>query len=395
MTSLSRIDNGDAAGPKTTELSDLAISFTRGDQLVELMGVDIPNQRLNFYLLAFGHACRLSDSGCTATDLLGSRAERDWSSWTLYQADDIEDTGLSCFSCHQSEGADTPKHFLMRQNPFSWLHWGKVDESSRALGCPGGSRILLSPVPRPDATHLVPDLDGMFVQAHADETQFAGIPTGAVVQQRSGFRVSEGWLRMVSALTSRDSPPNRPVDNVKKFPIGEPYPFITSLVLTDQYCPNPTTKTWNDYRQSVLLERGLPVPYYKFDVIDTAVGEKARADYAGFLRDARSSDPIDVLSPLMSEDVAAGVGFLPSADSDAPTILRQMCVRCHTGTENTSMRRARFDARNLDKLRPETMEAVMQRVQLSEGDPELMPPRRSGHLPAWAIDRIKEYFASR
>jgi hypothetical protein len=41
------------------------------------------------------------------------------------------------------------------------------------------------------------------------------------------------------------------------------------------------------------------------------------------------------------------------------------------------------------------MEAVMRRVQLPERDPELMPPRRSGHLPTWAIERIKEYFASR
>jgi hypothetical protein len=97
----------------------------------------------------------------------------------------------------------------------------------------------------------------------------------------------------------------------------------------------------------------------------------------------------------MGDDVATAVGFLPSDDSDAPTILKQMCVRCHTGTENSGTRRARFDARNLDKLLPETKEAVMRRVQLPERDPELMPPRRSGHLPTWAIERIKEYFASR
>ena len=97
----------------------------------------------------------------------------------------------------------------------------------------------------------------------------------------------------------------------------------------------------------------------------------------------------------MSEDVATAVGFLPSADSDAPAILKQMCVRCHTGTENSGTRRARFDARNLDKLLPETKEAVMRRVQLPERDPELMPPRRSGHLPTWAIERIKEHFANR
>jgi len=104
---------------------------------------------------------------------------------------------------------------------------------------------------------------------------------------------------------------------------------------------------------------------------------------------------LDILSPLMSDDVATAVGFLPSVESDAPAILRQMCVRCHTGTENSESRRARFDARNLDKLRPETIQALLRRGQLRETDPELMPPRRSGHLPAWAIERIKAYFEGR
>ena len=43
----------------------------------------------------------------------------------------------------------------------------------------------------------------------------------------------------------------------------------------------------------------------------------------------------------------------------------------------------------------ETMQALLRRVQLREADPELMPPRRSGHLPAWAIERIKAYFEGR
>ncbi|HMI88365.1 MAG TPA: hypothetical protein VK550_29985 [Polyangiaceae bacterium] len=394
MMSIAPYDKGDAGGPRV-ELTDLAVSFTRGDQLVELMGIDIPNQRINFYLLAFGHPCHSSEGGCTATDVLGARIERDWSSWTLYQAEDIEDTGLSCLSCHQSEGPGKPRHFLMREFAFSWLHWGNVAETSRPIVCPGGGpRILLSPVPRPDATHVIPDLDGMFAHAHAGETHYAGIPVDAIINQRSGFRTSAGVQRMRAALMSRDGLP-RSDNKEERFSIGEPYLFNTLGTITDQYCPNPTLTTWNNYRNSVLLERGLPVPYYQYDVIDTEAGAKARADYAGFLRDAKGSDALDILSPLMSEEVATGVGFFPSVDSDAPTIVRQMCVRCHTGTEDGSTRRARFDARNLDQLRPETMEAVMQRVQLPEGDPYLMPPRRSGHLPAWAIERIKAYFAGR
>jgi hypothetical protein len=284
----------------------------------------------------------------------------------------------------------------MRQFAPEWLHWGHGPEVAPNFGCPGGGpRIVLSPVPRADATHLIPNLGAMFSQAHAGETHYAGIPIDTIITQRSGFRISFGVRRVRAAIMSRDGFPQGAENTESKFAIGEPHPFDTFRTFMDQYCPSATLTTWNNYRKNVLLDRGMPVPYYQFDVIDTEAGAKARADYAGFLRDAKTSDALDILSPLMSEDVATAVGFLPSADSDAPTILRQMCGRCHTGTENSSSRRARFDARNLDKLLPETKEAVMRRVQLPERHPELMPPRRSGHLPTWAIKRIKEYFASR
>ena len=283
----------------------------------------------------------------------------------------------------------------MRQFAPEWLHWGLIAEAAPNLGCPGGGRILLSQVPRPDATHLIPNLGAMFSQAHAGETHYAGIPLDTIIMQPSGFRISFGVNRVRAAMMSRNGFPQRVENNESRFPIGEPHPFDTFRTFMEQYCPNATPTTWTNYRQKVLLDKGMPIPYYQFDVIDTEAGAKARADYAAFLRDAKTSDALDILSPLMSDDVATAVGFLPGADSDAPTILKQMCVRCHTGTENSNTRRARFDARNLDKLLPETKEAVMRRVQLPERDPELMPPRRSGHLPTWAIERIKEYFASR
>jgi hypothetical protein len=49
ITSLAPYDDGEDAGERArAEFTDLAISFARGDQLVELMGIDIPNQRVNF-----------------------------------------------------------------------------------------------------------------------------------------------------------------------------------------------------------------------------------------------------------------------------------------------------------------------------------------------------------
>jgi hypothetical protein len=380
---------GDGARPGFA--TDLAISFTRGDQLVELLGLDVENRRLNFYLLAFGHACRAAGN-CTATDVLGPRIERDWTSWTLYQDEDIEDTPLACLVCHQSEGPGMPKRVLIRQFAPPWLHWGQPSSATFELGCADRSRVLLSQVPRPDATAVIANLAGSFVQAHAGESHFAGVPIDTLLAQRSGEEVFNIARQMRAAILRRDGiSTNRESD----FPLEEPHKFNSIGVITEQYCPNPVIDTWNAYRNDVLLQRGLPIPHHQFDVIGTDAGVAARTDYAAFLQRAGSSDPLEILAPLMGDDVATAVGFYPSPDADAPAILRQMCGRCHTGMETPGTRRAAFDARNLERLNPLTMAAVMRRLRLAADDPELMPPRRAGEMPAWAIDRIGAYFATR
>ena len=102
-----------------------------------------------------------------------------------------------------------------------------------------------------------------------------------------------------------------------------------------------------------------------------------------------------VLPGLKAMNPGTAVGFLPDPNGDAPAILREMCGRCHTGQEDPGMRRARFDARNPPRLTRASMSEAMRRMQLAEQDPEVMPPRRAGHLPAWAIQRISDYFATR
>ena len=59
------------------------------------------------------------------------------------------------------------------------------------------------------------------------------------------------------------------------------------------------------------------------------------------------------------------------------------------------MRRARFDARSLERLTPASTSEAMRWIQLAERDPKVMPPRLAGRLPAWAIERMGAYFADR
>jgi hypothetical protein len=392
MLSLEPYLSGDDAGlPQSA--TDLAIAFTRGDQMVEMLGVDVPNQRLNFYLLAYGHVCRAAGD-CTASDVLGPRIERDFTSWTLYQAEDIEDTPLSCLSCHQSGGPGTPRRFLMRQFALPWLHWGESSVAMTTMRCADGSRLALSQVPTSGAT-LVPNLGGTFARAHSGETLYGGEPIGSLIERRSGAVVSDAAKQVRAAILRRDGNPSLD-DNVEEhFPLQEPFPFDSDKVLQGDYCPEGTKDAWNGYRQRVLLSEGFPIPYYGYDILQSEQGASVRADYAAYLGANPSNDVFDILSPLVSDEIGSAVGFLPDPQVDAPAILRQMCGRCHTGHEDPGMRRARFDARNPERLTRASMTEAMRRIRLAERDPEVMPPRRAGHLPAWAIERIAAYFADR
>ena len=76
-------------------------------------------------------------------------------------------------------------------------------------------------------------------------------------------------------------------------------------------------------------------------------------------------------------------------------ILRGLCVRCHAKDTEASLKRAAFDVEALDVIQPATFEAVRARLTVPKNSPELMPPRRVGELPDWAIGRILDYLRDR
>ena len=85
----------------------------------------------------------------------------------------------------------------------------------------------------------------------------------------------------------------------ERFAVAEPHPFSTPDVLREAYCEGKRDY-WNGYRDRVLRQNGFPIPYHQYDVLDEKAGPAARADFAGFLREAGTREPFDVLSSLMS-----------------------------------------------------------------------------------------------
>jgi hypothetical protein len=282
----------------------------------------------------------------------------------------------------------------MRQFLLPWLHWGESSVAITTTRCTDGSRLALSHVPTGGAT-LVPNLGSTFARAHAGETVFGGEPIESLIERWSGAEISDGAKQVRAAVLRRDGNPSLAENVEERFPLEEPFPLDSDQILQGDYCPGGNRDAWNGYRQRVLLHEGFPIPYYGYDILESEQGAAARADFGAYLRANPSSDAFDILSPLVSDAIGTAVGFLPDPDGDAPAILRQMCGRCHTGHEDPSMRRARFDARSPERLTPARMSEAMRRIQLPERDPAVMPPRRAGRLPVWAIERIGAYFSAR
>jgi hypothetical protein len=352
-----------------------AVAFARGEQMVELVGYDPVARDFNFYLLRFRQACTLTR--CSPGDLLTAKVETEWTGWTLYADRDLEDSPLDCLSCHRPDGASTPKRLLMRQLFPPWMHWSGFQDFFPKLQC--------------DSTQLPPDADvpddlafqgeGLAAIGQAPDGSYAGIPTDELSGAASGHDLSS-FIAIAGATIEgggfQEGLARR----------GEPDRFDSTGILCERAVGR--SDLWQRYRTE-LLERGLPVPHRDFDVLDSAKRAEATTDLAAFLARNAATDAFELASGLMSAEAQEGCGFVPAQTDDAPTILRRMCVRCHASTTEPRLRRARFNAEALDRLDSETAAAIWKRVTANRSSPELMPPRRAGELPGWALTKIEAF----
>jgi len=105
---------------------------------------------LNLYLLHFEQACNAS--GCSPEDLLTPAIEENWTSWSLYEDEDLTNTVFDCTQCHQPDGLDGKKLLRMQEHLDPWTHFFKKDR-------PGGKALLAD-----------------FHAAHGDSERYGMIP---------------------------------------------------------------------------------------------------------------------------------------------------------------------------------------------------------------------------
>lgn len=354
-----------------------AVGFNRGEQLVELVGLDPSTYEYNFYVMRFEQEC--NRSRCTLEDLLTEKIERDWTDWTLYSDVDLEDTPLDCLSCHLPFGPGSHKLLLMRQVLDPWMHWGEFR---------GGNERFLCPVPPKDGGpgEVVVTADGLdaLLALEGPRGHYAGIPVSELHAAKSG----EVFVTFVADAEQyiRTSP----------YPHDYPYEqllFQTREVVCERFYTG-TSPTWDEERR-VSLSKGLPVPFYGPDVLDPAGRAEILEDRTAFLERHAGQDAFGVLSSLMGTEIATAVGFFPRPEDTAPEILHALCIRCHANSTESRLRRSRFNAESVDRIEPAAFREIQRRLRLPKSSPELMPPRRVGELPPWAITRLEAYLSAR
>jgi hypothetical protein len=350
-----------------------ALSFARGEQLVELVALDTTTFDWNFYLLSFTQAC--SEPGCTPEQLLTEQVEHDWTGYTLYSDRDLVDTPLDCLSCHLPYGAGTHKLLLMRELPDPWLHWGDFRGVDETANCSqDGPKV-------PDPGRHVPG-DGLdlLVSIEGRTGSYGGIEVGELADSKSGRLMSDFYVD--ARLVINDSPYGGNYPQVER-------EFDSAAVLCE-LLDSPTSARWELYRDE-LAGLGLPVPAPAADILDPEKRYAFQTDRAAYLAEHTDAAALDVASGLLARDVLTQAGLVPREQDDTPRILRQMCVRCHGQDTPEELRRARFDATALDHFTPVSARSIKARLRLPRTSPDIMPPLRSGELPSWAIERVEAY----
>lgn len=354
----------------------IAVAFTRGEQFVELVGLDPKSYEYTFYLMHFEQEC--NRSRCTPEDLLTEKIESGWTSWTLYADVDLEDTPLDCVSCHLPFGAGTHKLLLMRQVFDPWMHWGDFRGGDEGFLCPV--------VPEDGHGEVVVTSDGLdpLVKLEGQEGRYAGVPVQELNASESGKVFVSFIADAEQAIRTSPYPNDYPYEQLA---------FQTREVLCERFHTGKSP-TWERHRRESLA-RGLPVPYYGPDVLDPDRRAEVLADRGAYLRRHEDEAAFDVASGLLGADVATAVGFSPRSEETAPEMLTAMCIRCHASTTDQRLRRSGFNAESIDRVEPALFHKVMRRLRLPKTSPELMPPVRTGELPDWAITRIETYLRDR
>lgn len=288
-----------------------AVGFLRGEQLVELVGLDADGQ-LNFYILRFEQACNRTPKGCDLADLLTPSLESDWTGWSLYQDRDLINTPLDCLVCHQPGGPSARRHLRMQELRAPWLHW-----------FPGNAMGI---------TESETTLSANFLEAHAGEERYGGVPLSLVgtTDPQSGAPGLESFVNAQSVTDHPDHPGGDATD-------ADTQAFSSAAVLAER--DQGSRATWERYQEQAKRGLRLPIPFYDVDTSDPALRSAAVAAYRSVVFERASPASLLDLREIFRPEARTSLSFEASEGEDAATTTPS--IRPSAGRDSTRRASAR------------------------------------------------------
>jgi mono/diheme cytochrome c family protein len=318
----------------------MAMGYVRGDQLVEIAvmpeGGDVDGD-IRFYLLRYQQACSTRDAGCSNADLLTPRTEEGWTSYTLYDDVDLENTVVDCLQCHQPDGPGTRRVFRMQEKQNPWTHW--------LAGFTEGGRVLFQD----------------FRAVHGTDS-YAGIP---------GVQLGNSNPVVVENLLIRSGSVE---PQVFQSPIIEDEVKAASPLQPANNAVMGQSATWQLLYDRAVAGEMIPPPFHDVKITDPTKLRQMSAAYVAFIEGGSSELPN--IRDVIRDDALAAMSLLPAPGLDARGLLTHSCAQCHNDRLNQEQSRANFNALDLDNLTEAQRATIIERLNLPVAHRQHMPPHR-------------------
>jgi hypothetical protein len=316
------------------------LTFTRGEQFVEVASLDPTQDQLNIYVVFFDQACTLAEAGCNSADLFTSRLESGWSNVRVYEnTTSLGNTIADCNQCHQPVDSVGNPNLRFQEMTPPYTHFFSAST-------PGGQALLAD-----------------FHAAHGSNEDYGPIPASMIDKSDpsvlAALVTGAGFAPQPNAFDSatieaevRASAPGQPAVNV----------------------PAGTSATWQTIYDRAAAGNFIAVPYHDVKSTDPVKLAMATNIYKQVASGMAPSNTLPDISDIFLESAYSDLGFSPKAGASGQEMLVQMCHQCHNSNLDQTISRARFNVDLLQTMSTEEKALAIERLQLGNEDAHKMPP---------------------
>jgi hypothetical protein len=354
----------------------VVMAFVRGEQFAEIaVGTANSPGGPEFFLVGFKQACNAKPEHCSPGELLTPAVESNWTSFTLFQDEDLKNSIVDCRHCHQPQGPSSQKILRMQELVNPWTHWFRDNTD--------GNQLITQ-----------------YYAAHGQDEVYAGVP-GVSIRASDPARLEDLVRDAGFANQPNEFPTNR----------------IRNELAGNNGLPLPNG-VWQGLFNRVLTGEMIPVPYHGLNVADPALQAKFTKQYQDFKAGTVSLAAFEDHRNIYPSDqkLLGDMGFAVAPTYDAQQTMMLACSQCHTARLDQGISRSRFNV-DLTKMSAAGLDIAISRVKLGYSPARLkqegikiltmdgkpvemdkgehlltMPPRRFKQLTDEQIDALVKLF---